>query len=191
MTRDPIGYWGGDTNLYGYVHGRVVTGLDPSGNVVVLCCTCECSTYTGGPGLGRSYWEEEAKATQAPGEPIGEAGCANACENRSRSGPGGKGRIRCGVKDWKICDSEDSDKCEVPPVADCMAEAIKKAFGDTSTAAIAIYVACAAYAACIPIPPKQRFEAFKGCVLVWNLPLNMQRLEIFWETYTECFDCKN
>ena len=31
VTRDPIGFGGGDWNIYGYLHNRVLRGVDPSG----------------------------------------------------------------------------------------------------------------------------------------------------------------
>lgn len=35
-ARDPIGFEGGDPNLYAYVHGDPVNGIDPSGLFCIL-----------------------------------------------------------------------------------------------------------------------------------------------------------
>jgi len=46
-SRDPIGYYGGDFNLYGFVFGNPVIFVDPSGNRGVCCTVKEWLNTTG------------------------------------------------------------------------------------------------------------------------------------------------
>jgi len=49
ISRDPVGFDGGDWNLYRYVHNRPLFDVDPSG----LSCTCQL-TYTGSKTRGNN-----------------------------------------------------------------------------------------------------------------------------------------
>lgn len=115
LSRDPIGYQGG-LNLYRYVNSSPLTTVDPFGNVPVLCCTCQCQIYTGGPGMGVTTWDEIARATQSAGrggrQQPGPT-CENACEARGRRAPNGM-PIRCSLKSWKECDAKN-DECSGYP----------------------------------------------------------------------------
>jgi len=51
LTKDPIGFAGGDTNLYGYVLNDPVNMIDPSGLAPDKGCLVGCQTV-GGVGLG-------------------------------------------------------------------------------------------------------------------------------------------
>ena len=80
ITKDPIGFGGGDTNLYGYVAGDPVNFVDPSGlarcNYSITTGRLSCTSSDGSQSAsaqmfsGQGRFRNNPGATNLPGGPV-------------------------------------------------------------------------------------------------------------------------
>jgi len=94
LTRDPIGFKGSRWDLYEFVEGSSLNGLDPSGKILIAC-TCGCH---GGRSIG---YRSEVRTVECTG--LATSCCSSVCNTRYHNGS-------CSFTgEWKQVEAEEDD----------------------------------------------------------------------------------